>query len=33
MKINFKYLVVSLFALIAVESFAQAKKTAHYGSA
>ncbi len=26
MKINFKYLVVSLFALIAVESFAQAKK-------
>ncbi len=26
MKINFKYLVVSLFALVAVESFAQAKK-------
>jgi hypothetical protein len=26
MKINFKYLIVSLFALVAVESFAQAKK-------
>ena len=26
MKINFKYLVVSLFALVAIESFAQAKK-------
>ncbi|MFZ4678989.1 MAG: DUF6175 family protein [Flavobacterium sp.] len=26
MKINFKYLIVSLFALVAIESFAQAKK-------